>query len=96
MRQISPRNDYVVIKPNPTNFRGTDVLSKSVILLPDQSEEPSRTGQVLAVGPKVTELKPGATVLFGRYSGVIFDNVECDGEFTGLRLMKESEIEVML
>lgn len=96
MRQLTPRNDYVFIKPLPAGPRGSDVLSKGIIIMPEQADEPSRTGTVLAVGPKVTELQPGATVLFGRYSGVIFDNVEFNGEFMGLRLIKESEIECVL
>jgi co-chaperonin GroES (HSP10) len=96
MRTLLPRNDHVLIKPDPPAVRGAAIGRESRIIMPEQAEEPARTGKVLAVGPKVTELKLGATVLFGRYSGVIFDNVEFGGEFTDLRLMKESEIECVL
>lgn len=93
---LIPRNDLVVIQPDPPTMRGADLGEKSRILLPEQGEEPACTGEVLAAGPKAFDVKPGQRVKFHRYAGVIFDNVEFGGEFTGLRLMKESEIEVIL
>lgn len=93
---LIPRNDLVVVQPDPPTARGADIGSKSLILMPQQGEEPACTGKIIASGPKALDVKPGQRVKFHRYAGVIFDNVEFGGEFTGLRLMKESEIEVIL
>jgi chaperonin GroES len=80
------------------------VTLKGTIIMPEMAEEPARTGKVLAVGPGKREdgrvipltVKPGDKVLFPRYTGVIFDNVEFGGEFAGLRMMRESEIDLVL
>lgn len=108
MREMIPRNDQVLIKPDPDCPRGTDVgkpyASSSLILSPDGALEPARTGKVLAVGPgrrqdgRVIPLtvKPGDRVLFQKFAGVIFDNQEFDGQFAGLRLIREDQIETIL
>ena len=102
--RLEPRNDYIVVQPDPWQPRGSDVSKKSTLVMPDAAEEPSRTGKVLAVGPGKREdgrvipldVRIGDRVLFGRYAGVVFDSIEFAGEFAGLRLMKESELEVIL
>lgn len=93
---LIPRNDMVVIEPDASTVRGGDLASSGLIVMPQQAEEPACTGKILAAGPKALDVRPGQRVKFQRYAGVVFDNVEFGGEFTGLRLMKESEIEVIL
>lgn len=52
IREMGPRNDQVLIKPFPATPRGGRVFGElGRIIVPDVGEEPSRTGEVLAVGP---------------------------------------------
>ena len=97
-RQITPCGDWVLVRPYETTLRGAAVNSK--IVVPDSAKEPSKMGKVLYTGPGKSEdgalipmsVQPGDAVLFGRYKGVVFDNVEFGGEFEGLRLMREADI----
>jgi len=61
-----PRQDRVLVKVDDANL-----TTKGGIIIPETSqdaEKPNR-GIVLAVGPKVTDLKVGERVLYGQYSG---------------------------
>ena len=40
------------------------------LFIPQGAKEPQVGGEVLAVGPEVTEISPGDTVIFGKYAGV--------------------------
>ena len=59
--------DKVILESFPDEIRGTPLLSKSKIVIPGQYAETSRLAKVIAIGPKVTEVKPGQTVLCNRY-----------------------------
>ena len=72
---IKPLGDRVLVKPLTS-----EEVTKSGIVLPDSAEkEKKEQGEVVAVGSgeKIQKLgvKPGDTVLFGKYSG---DEVEVD------------------
>jgi chaperonin GroES len=75
MRNIKPRNDFVAVKRDKPQ-----VMSPGGIALPniaaDIGEAPEQ-GTVLAVGPKVTEVKVGDRVLIGSFAGWTF---KVDGE----------------
>ena len=47
------------------------------IVVPEGAREKKAVGEVLAVGPKCTDVGPGDMVLFPKYGG---DDVEVDGE----------------
>ena len=73
-----------------------DTKTKSGIIIPDTAQEKPMQGEVIAVGPGgrdesgkliPIDLKPGDTVLFGKWSGT---EVKIEGE--ELLIMKESDI----
>jgi chaperonin GroES len=73
-----------------------DAKTKGGIIIPDTAQEKPMQGEVIAVGPggrdesgKLVpiDLKPGDTVLFGKWSGT---EVKIEGE--ELLIMKESDI----
>ena len=73
-----------------------DTKTKGGIIIPDTAQEKPMQGEVIAVGPGgrdesgkliPIDLKPGDTVLFGKWSGT---EVKIEGE--ELLIMKESEI----
>lgn len=66
MNLVSLR-DKVILESFPDEIRGTPLLSKSKLIHPGQYAETSRLAKVIAVGPKVTEVAPGQTVLCHRY-----------------------------
>lgn len=51
MRKILPRGEQVLINPMPSTPRGASISDSSRIIMADATQEPSRTGEVLAVGP---------------------------------------------
>ena len=70
--QITPLGNKVVIK------RAAAQTSKGGIFLPDSAQEKPRQGEVIAVGPGLTndegkrtpmEVQKGEMVLFGAYAG---------------------------
>jgi chaperonin GroES len=88
---IQPLDDRIVI-------RALDAEEKSAggILLPDTAKEKPQRAKVLAVGAgRLTDegkripldVKPGDTVLFGKYAGT---EVKWNGE--DLKILRESEI----
>jgi chaperonin GroES len=73
-----------------------DAKTRGGIIIPDTAQEKPMQGEVIAVGPggrdesgKLVpiDLKPGDTVLFGKWSGT---EVKIEGE--ELLIMKESDI----
>jgi chaperonin GroES len=83
---LKPRNDYVAVrrdKPDTVSGGGIALvnLAEDVSLAPQQ-------GVVLAIGPKVTQVKKGDRVLIGSYSGWAF---KVDDE--PVTLIKEKEID---
>ena len=89
--KFRPLHDRVVIR----RIEGED-KTKGGILIPDTVKEKPQEGEVIAVGPGARdesgklialEVKAGARVLFGKWSG---SEVKIDGE--DLLIMKESDI----
>lgn len=73
--KIKPLGDRILIKPLTS-----EQTTRSGIVIPDSAEkEQKEQGEVVAVGSgaaiKKLRLRPGDTVLFGKYSG---DEVEID------------------
>jgi len=59
---IQPRADMVLIQPQK------DVALSTVLVMPDKMDAlPPCKGRVLAVGPKVRDVKKGDTVHFERF-----------------------------
>lgn len=52
----------VELDPPPSTY--------GLVLIPQESRDPSYTGRVLAVGPEQLELSVGERVVFSRYAGV--------------------------
>ncbi len=89
--QIKPLHDRVVVRRIDEDER-----TPGGIIIPDTAKEKPMQGEVVAVGPGardddgdriVPDVKPGDTVLFGKWSGT---EVKIDGE--ELLIMKESDI----
>ncbi len=89
--KFRPLHDRVVVRRVEA-----DQKSAGGIIIPDTAKEKSQEGEVLAVGPGARDeqgrlvpldVKPGDTVLFGKWSGT---EVKIDGE--DLLIMKESDI----
>ncbi len=89
--KFRPLGDRVVV-------RRVKEESKSAggIIIPDTAQEKPQEGEIIAVGPGalddngkrvLPEVKPGDTVLFGKWSGT---EVKIDGQ--ELLIMKESDI----
>lgn len=71
--KITPLGDRVLVRPNEK-----DETRKSGIIIPDTAKEKPQEGKVVAVGKGKAsdegkllpmEVKPGDTVLYGKYSG---------------------------
>lgn len=76
--KIRPLGDRVLVKPLTS-----EEVTKSGIVLPETAEkEQKEQGEVVAIGSgekiKKLKLKPGQTVVFGKYSGeeIEIDKVE--------------------
>jgi chaperonin GroES len=81
--KLKPLADRVVIKPSPAEEK-----TKGGIILPDTAKEKPVVGEVVAVGPgKVSEVKVGDKVLYGKYSGT---EVTVEGE--EYLIMREADI----
>jgi len=89
--KFRPLHDRVVVKRLEE-----DSKSAGGIIIPDTVKEKPMRGEVIAVGPGVRDesgkinapdVKPGDTVLFGKWSGT---EVKIDGD--DLLIMKESDI----
>ena len=82
--KIRPLQDRVVVRR-----KEEEETTAGGILLPGSAKEKPSQGEVLAVGPTVSEgaLKEGDVIVFGQYSG---SSVKVDGE--ELLIMSESDI----
>ncbi len=89
--KFRPLHDRVVLKRLEE-----DSTSAGGIIIPDTAKEKPMRGEVVAVGPGARDesgviipldIKPGDTVLFGKWSGA---EVKIDGD--DLLIMKESDI----
>jgi chaperonin GroES len=89
--RFRPLGDRVVVRRVKE-----DQKTPGGIIIPDTAQEKPQEGEIIAVGPGalddngkrvLPEVKPGDTVLFGKWSGT---EVKLDGE--ELLIMKESDI----
>lgn len=80
--KLQPLADRIVIKKIEAEAK-----SASGILLPDSAKDKSQTGQVLAVGKEVTEVKVGDQVIYPMYGSA---EVKVDGD--ELLIAKEEDI----
>lgn len=83
---IQPLSDRVLIEP-----AAAEEKTAGGIYIPDTAKEKPQRGTVVAVGPgkkdKPTTVKPGDTVLYGKYSGT-----ELQVEGKDYLMMRESDI----
>jgi len=64
-RRLVPKNDQIIVqRREPESFSANGVL-----LLPDEAKERHAEGVVTEVAEKVTEVKKGDYILFGKYAG---------------------------
>lgn len=90
MAQITPLGDRVVVKAEAAEEK-----TASGLFIPDTAKEKPQRGTVIAAGAGRVEngtkidmtVKPGDTVLYGKYSGT---EVQLDGE--DYLIMRESDI----
>jgi chaperonin GroES len=61
---LKPLNEYVVL-----SFEKEETKTESGIILTTESKDKQAIGRVIAVGPKVHELKPNDKVIYQTYSG---------------------------
>jgi len=81
--KIKPLRKQVVVKPITKEEK-----TKTGIILPDTAEkEKPEQGRVMAVGPKVKEVKKGDLVLFTQYAP---NEIKVDGK--ELLVIKEEDI----
>ncbi len=83
---IKPLADRVVVEPLPA-----ETQTASGLYIPDSAQEKQQKGKVVAVGPGKKDepltVKPGDTVLYGKYSG---SELKLDG--TDYMIMREDDI----
>jgi len=83
---IKPLADRVLVEPAEA-----EVKTAGGIYIPDTAKEKPQRGTVVAVGPgkadEPTTVKPGDTVLYGKYSGT-----ELQVEGREYLMMRESDI----
>lgn len=83
---FKPLKDIVLINPIETN-----TYTSSLIELPDNIAKTAKSAQVLAVGPKVRDVKIGDTILLPDYGAV---EVTLDGQ--KYKLVHEEDIQAIL
>ena len=68
---VTPLADRVIVKPAPAEEK-----TAGGIIIPDTAKEKPQRGTVVAAGPGKKDepmtVKPGDTVLYGKYSGTEF------------------------
>ena len=83
---VTPIADRVVVEPAPA-----EETTASGIIIPDTAKEKPQKGKVVAVGSGKKDepmtVKPGDTVLYGKYSGT---EITIDG--ADYLIMRESDI----
>jgi chaperonin GroES len=80
--KLQPLADRIVIKKIEAEAK-----SASGILLPDSAKEQPQSGEALAVGKDVTEVKVGDQVLYAKYGPA---EVKVEGE--ELLIVKEEDV----
>jgi len=87
---INPLADRVIVEPSPA-----ETTTAGGIIIPDTAKEKPQKGTVVAVGPgkkdEPTVVKPGQTVLYGKYSGT-----EISVEGKDFLIMRESDLYAIL
>lgn len=64
-----------------------------VLVVPEVSERRPTTGRVVSIGPKVTTLKVGESVLYSNFAGFLVElNRATNGSSTALRILHEGEV----
>jgi chaperonin GroES len=88
--KITPIADRVLVEPTPAEEK-----TAGGIIIPDTAKEKPQRGTVVAVGQGKKDepmtVKPGQTVLYGKYSGT---EVQIGG--TDYLIMRESDIMAIL
>lgn len=88
--KITPIADRVLVEPTPAEEK-----TAGGIIIPDTAKEKPQRGTVVAVGQGKKDepmtVKPGQTVLYGKYSGT---EVQIDGK--DYLIMRESDIMAIL
>jgi chaperonin GroES len=83
---VIPLHDRVIVKP-----AAAEEKTAGGIIIPDTAKEKPQRGTVIAAGPgkkdEPVTVKPGNTVLYGKYSGT---EIQIDGE--DYLIMRESDI----
>ena len=75
---IRPRGKNILVKPDPEQNRTSD----HGITIPTNVEQDKKAiGEVIAVGPEITDIKPGDKIIYGVYSGEVIKITE-NGEET--------------
>ena len=85
---IKPLADRVLIKPAPAEEK-----TVGGIIIPDSAKEKPLKGEIVAVGNGTKDMvvKPGDTVLYGKYAGT---ELELDGE--KYLIMRQSDVLAIL
>ena len=83
---VTPLHDRVIVKPAKAEEK-----TAGGIIIPDTAKEKPQRGTVIAAGPgkkdEPTTVKPGDTVLYGKYGGT---EINVEGE--DYLIMRESDI----
>jgi len=83
---FKPNEDRVLVEPAPAEEK-----TAGGIIIPDTAKEKPQQGTIVAVGPgkkdEPIELKAGATVYYGKYSGT---EIQLDGK--DYLIMRASDI----
>ena len=83
---ITPLHDRVIVKP-----AAAEEKTAGGIIIPDTAKEKPQRGTVIAAGPgkkdEPTSVKPGDTVLYGKYGGT---DISIEGQ--DYLIMRESDI----
>lgn len=75
VRKLQPMGDRVIVIPD----KNEEVTTRSGIVLAVNNEDAPLTGTILEVGPGLDDkplpenLKPGARIMYGKYSGSKID-----------------------
>lgn len=62
---FTPLHDKIIVKRKELE----EIVSQAGIVTPVQAQERPQEGTVLAIGPKVEDVKVGDTILFGKHDG---------------------------
>ncbi len=87
---IKPLADRILVEP-----KEAETKTASGLYIPDTAKEKPQEGKIIAVGPgkkdEPMEVKPGDTVLYGKYSGT-----EINVEGKTYMMMRQSDVLAVL